>query len=60
MSIPGIQTAAMGSTQRLLEGNVFVGWGSTPRLSEFSAKGDVLFDARLLCPSYLAFKFQVS
>lgn len=59
MSIPGIQSAAMGSAQRLPNGSVFVCWGSTPRLSEFSASGEVLFDASLAFPSYRAFKFQI-
>jgi len=59
MTIPGIQTTAMGSAQRLANGNVFVSWGMTPRLSEFSPSGEVLFDATLTSPSYRGFKFQV-
>ncbi|HEY3873531.1 MAG TPA: arylsulfotransferase family protein, partial [Actinocrinis sp.] len=57
MTIPGIQSAAMGSAQRLPNGDVFVSWGSTPRISEFSPSGEVLFDATLGSPSYRAFKF---
>ncbi|HWC79294.1 MAG TPA: arylsulfotransferase family protein [Pseudonocardiaceae bacterium] len=58
MSIPGnAQSAAMGSAQRLPNGNVFVSWGSNPRLSEFSPRGDLLFDATLDSPSYRAFKY---
>lgn len=56
MTVPGIQTGAMGSAQRLPNGNVFVGWGSVPRLTEFSPRGDVLFDATLAFPSYRVFK----
>lgn len=58
MSIPGnAPTAAMGSAQRLPNGNVFVSWGSNPRLSEFSPQGELLFDATLPSPSYRAFKY---
>ena len=59
MSIPGIHSAAMGSAQRLCTGNVFVSWGSTPRLSEFSPAGEVVFDALLGSPSYRAFKVRL-
>jgi len=37
----------MGSTEPLPGGNEFVGWGSTPYFSEYSAAGRVLLDARL-------------
>lgn len=57
MTIPGIQSTAMGSAQRLPNGNVFVSWGAVPRLTEFSSSGEILFDARLSFPSYRAFKF---
>lgn len=58
MSIAGnAQSGAMGSAQRLPNGNVFVSWGSNPRLSEFSPDGDLLFDATLASPSYRAFKY---
>lgn len=60
MSIPGnAQSVAMGSAQRLPNGNVFVSWGANPRLSEFSPSGDLLFDATLAGPSYRAFKYPV-
>jgi hypothetical protein len=59
MSIPGnAQSTAMGSAQRLPNGNVFVSWGSNPRLSEFSPRGDLLFDAVLPGPCYRAFKYR--
>jgi hypothetical protein len=38
---------AMGNAQRLGNGNLFVGWGTEPYLTEFSLGGDVVFDARL-------------
>jgi hypothetical protein len=46
---PGGHTLAQseGSVQTLPGGNVFVGFGSTPFFSEFSASGKVLFDAQL-------------
>jgi hypothetical protein len=35
----------MGDTQPLPNGNVFVGWGSEPNLSEYSSSGQLLMDA---------------
>jgi hypothetical protein len=40
----------MGSTQPLPNGNVLVGWGSQPYLTEFSQSGDLLLDAKLPKP----------
>jgi len=37
----------MGSLEPLVNGNEFVGWGSSPFLTEYSASGDMLLDARL-------------
>ena len=36
-----------GNMQTLPDGNVFVGWGSEPYLSEFDREGNLLFNARL-------------
>jgi EmrB/QacA subfamily drug resistance transporter len=36
--------AYMGDTQRLPNGNVFVGWGSEPYFGEYSASGRLLFE----------------
>jgi hypothetical protein len=36
-----------GSVQKLPGGNIFVGWGSEPYFSEFTAAGRLLFDASL-------------
>ena len=36
-----------GSMQTLADGDVFVGWGAQPFLSQFSARGRLLFDASL-------------
>lgn len=58
---PGNDTLAQseGSAQQLAAGNVFVGFGSTPFFSEFSASGKLVFDARLPTDdgSYRVFRF---
>lgn len=46
----------MGNAQRLTNGNVFVGWGTAQRITEFSPDGAVLFDATLPAISYLAYR----
>ncbi len=43
----GILAGSQGSTQLLANGNVFVGWGEVPRVSEFDRAGRVVFDALL-------------
>jgi EmrB/QacA subfamily drug resistance transporter len=40
----------MGSTQPLADGNVFVGWGVEPYLSEYSRSGKLLFEGELPRP----------
>jgi len=47
-----------GNVQALPGGNVFVGWGSAPYLSEFDRDGKLLFDARFPpeVESYRAFR----
>jgi hypothetical protein len=49
---------AMGSVQTLPSGNVLVGWGTEPYVSEFTADGKLVNDARLLSgyKSYRAFR----
>ena len=44
---PRLQTAAMGSVQTLPGGNVIVGWGQVPVLSEFTSAGDLLADLHI-------------
>jgi hypothetical protein len=48
-----------GNMQVLPNGNVFVGWGSSPVISEFSHEGDLLFDAEFPTKgeTYRAFRF---
>ncbi len=43
----GLEISSQGSMQLLPNGNVLVGWGSQPVLTEFSADGQILFDASL-------------
>ncbi|GAA0425194.1 arylsulfotransferase family protein [Leifsonia naganoensis] len=45
---------AMGSTQVLPGGNVLVGWGTDPTVTEFTAAGDVVWEATLGAISYRA------
>jgi len=44
---PKVLSGSQGSVQLLANGNVFVGWGETPRVSEFHRSGRLLFDAIL-------------
>lgn len=54
----GILTGSQGSVQLLGNGNVFVGWGEVPRVSEFNHAGELVFDAVLgeKYQSYRAFR----
>lgn len=51
-----ISAHAMGNVQRLDNGNLFVGWGTAQRVSEFADDGTLLFDATLPEVSYRAFR----
>ncbi len=55
----GVLSATQGNVQVLPNGNVFVGWGSEPVLSEFGPEGDLLFSADYPTEgeSYRAFRF---
>ncbi len=55
---PGILSGSQGSVQPLANGNIFVGWGEVPRVSEFHGSGRMLFDAVLgeRYQSYRAFR----
>jgi hypothetical protein len=44
---PPVLAWALGSMQLLGNGNVLVGWGTAPYLSEYDADGKVVFDAKL-------------
>ena len=57
---PGALLAgSQGNLQALSNGDVLVGWGSEPYFSEFSAGGQLLFDAHLhgSYESYRAYRF---
>ena len=55
---PGkISAHAMGNAQRLPNGNIFVGWGTEKRISEFSPDGKLIFDATLPELSYRAYRY---
>jgi hypothetical protein len=49
--------SALGSVQKLANGNVYVGWGTQPYISEFSADGTLLVDGQFVSQSrtYRAF-----
>jgi hypothetical protein len=51
--------ASQGNLQTLENGDVFIGWGSEPYFSEFSAGGQLLFDAHMRgsYQSYRAYRF---
>ena len=50
---------SQGNLQVLPHGNIFIGWGSAPFISEFSHDGKLLFNAHFPpeCESYRAFRF---
>ncbi len=58
-SLEKILATSQGNAHFLPDGNVFVGWGSAPFVSEFSREGELLFEARFPpnCESYKAFRF---
>ena len=55
----GLLATSQGNAQVLPNGNVFVGWGSDPHVSEFSREGRLLFEAHFPPngESYRAFRF---
>jgi Arylsulfotransferase (ASST) len=55
---PPILSGSQGSVQLLGNGNVFIGWGESPHVSEFDPSGRLLFDATLgsRYQSYRAFR----
>jgi Arylsulfotransferase (ASST) len=57
---PGaLSSASQGSVQMLANGNVFIGWGQEPFFSQFSAGGQLQFDAHMhgTYQSYRAYRF---
>ncbi|MGH9303798.1 MAG: arylsulfotransferase family protein, partial [Acidimicrobiales bacterium] len=47
---PDVESAYMGSTELLPDGNVFVGWGAQPYFSEYTKSGRLLLDGVLPNP----------
>jgi hypothetical protein len=54
-----LRSATQGNVQVLPNGNVFIGWGSSPVISEFNRDGKLLFDAEFPIEgeTYRAFRF---
>jgi hypothetical protein len=55
---PKVLAGSQGSVQLHRSGNVFVGWGEVPRVTEFDRRGRIVFDALLgsRYQSYRAFR----
>jgi Arylsulfotransferase (ASST) len=51
-----LSAAAMGNAERLPNGNLVVGWGTTKRISEFAPDGSLVFDAELPHFTYRCFR----
>jgi len=53
-----LHSTSQGNVQVLSNGNVLVGWGAQPYISEFSPSGELLFDAQLATKyvSYRAYR----
>jgi len=57
---PGaLSSGSQGNVQALANGNVFIGWGAEPYFSEFSAGGQLLYDAHMhgTYESYRTYRF---
>jgi Arylsulfotransferase (ASST) len=54
-----LSSGSQGNIQMLSDGNVFIGWGAEPYVSEFSATGQLLFDAHMPAAeeSYRSYRF---
>jgi hypothetical protein len=57
VNTPHVLARAMGNTQLLPGGGVFVGWGTNPYFSEYSADGKLLLEGQLTkhAPTYRSF-----
>jgi hypothetical protein len=54
---PTIHSSYLGSMQRLSDGNVVVGWGDIPQITEYSPSGRVLMDLSLSHNSFRGFRW---
>jgi len=59
---PPLSSGSQGDVQTLADGDVFIGWGSEPYFSEFSAGGQMLYDAHWhgSYQSYRSYRFSWS
>ena len=55
-----LSAGSQGNAQGLDNGDTFVGWGALPRISEFDAKNDLVFDAAFPAGynTYRAYRFE--
>lgn len=53
---PAIVAGAEANTQILPNGNIFIGWGTAPYASEYSADGELLLDLSSTSRSYRAYR----
>ncbi|MHB1808493.1 MAG: arylsulfotransferase family protein [Solirubrobacteraceae bacterium] len=44
---PQLQAASQGDVQPQAGGNWFIGWGQEPYFSEYNAKGEIIYDAKM-------------
>ncbi len=58
-SAPPLLSGSQGNVQPLEDGGVFIGWGAEPYFSEFSASGQLLYDAHMhgSYQSYRSYRF---
>jgi hypothetical protein len=57
---PGIFAVNMGSTDRLADGNTFIGWGGpTPIASEVTADGRLVRDIEIVSPGLQVYRWKV-
>jgi hypothetical protein len=47
---PPLLAASQGNAQTLPDGNLLIGWGGVPQISEYTQSGSLLFDAHLPYP----------
>ncbi len=54
-----LRSGSQGNIQSLANGDIFIGWGSEPFFSEFSASGQLLYDAHFhgSYQAYRAYRF---
>jgi hypothetical protein len=58
-SSPPLSAGSQGDVEALEDGNVFIGWGAEPYFSEYTAAGQLVYDAHMhgSYQSYRSFRF---